>query len=173
MRSSKDGSTGRTPSPDNAFLPDFLARLGERDEPALSAEADVAGPWRVEKVTTYRVVRLGERVHPEGRPTAAFGDRFHALLTAAVLPGTGRDPLFHLQKDPGPDGYALYAGPELLGHLAVFDEKLVDALHVVACLLRSPESLATLLEAAGSVVLQRVGAILEGRVGLGGGFGEE
>jgi hypothetical protein len=42
---------------------------------------------------------------------------------------------------------------------------LVEALHVLGCLLRSPDALANLLEAAGGVALERAGAVLVGRVG--------
>jgi hypothetical protein len=41
---------------------------------------------------------------------------------------------------------------------------LIEALHVVEGLLRSPEALAGLLEAAEQVALERVGAILDERV---------
>ena len=156
-----------TPRPSNIFLRDFLDRLGRRNEPPAATEAAVAGPWNVEAVhlTYYAVYRSGESFAQGHRPFAVFTDRTPALLTAALLPGTGRDPLFHLQKEAGPSGYAVEAGGEVIGHLTVFDDKVVDALHVVECLLRSPEALANLLEAAGGVVLERAGAVLGGRVG--------
>jgi hypothetical protein len=163
MQGSKDGSTRQF---GNVFLTDFLARLRERNEPSPVAEADVAGPWTVEefRFTWYGVYRRGESSTRGHLPTAVFADSSLALLAAAALPGTGRDALFHLQKDPTPDGYALESGGEVIAHLAHFDEKLVDALHTLECLLRSPEALANLLEAAGSVALERAGAILGGRL---------
>lgn len=45
MRSSKHRST-----PSNAFSSSFLAQIGERDEPPTVGEADVAGPWFIEKI---------------------------------------------------------------------------------------------------------------------------
>jgi hypothetical protein len=45
----------------------------------------------------------------------------------------------------------------------MFDERLVDALHVVEMVVRSPLSLANLLEGAGSLALERAGAILDER----------
>jgi hypothetical protein len=164
MQGSKDGSTRQI---GNAFLKDFLARLRERNEPSSAAEADVAGPWDVEefRFTWYGVHRRGESSARGHLPAAVFADHSLALIAAAALPGTGRDALFHLQKDPTPDGYAVESGGEVIAHLAHFDEKLVGALHVLECLLRSPDALANLLEAAGSVALERAGAILEGRVG--------
>lgn len=44
------GSGHCNPSSPNAFSPSFLQRLGERDEPHMAGEADLAGPWRVEEI---------------------------------------------------------------------------------------------------------------------------
>ncbi|HEV8580206.1 MAG TPA: hypothetical protein VGX68_14135 [Thermoanaerobaculia bacterium] len=57
-----------------------------------------------------------------------FPDRWLALLAAAVLPGTGRDPLLHLKKEADAEGYrvALDDGA-LVGHFEVFDETLLEA----------------------------------------------
>jgi len=53
----------------------------------------------------------------------------------------------------------------VVGHLELFDQNLLEALHVVESLLRSPEALAGLLEAAGQIALERAGAILDERIG--------
>lgn len=50
------------------------------------------------------------------------------------------------------------------GHLRDFDEDLAAALHVVEAIVRSPVSLARLLEAAGFVALEQAGRILAGSV---------
>jgi hypothetical protein len=88
---------------------------------------------------------------------------------AAILPGTGRDLLFRIEKDPDADGgYPLILpgpdGGEVVGRLQLFDEAAVDAINTVARLLQAPESLAYLLEAAGAVALERCGAILDERM---------
>ncbi|HYQ84037.1 MAG TPA: hypothetical protein VEP28_08545 [Rubrobacter sp.] len=157
----------------NVFTTRFLALLGERDEPPTAGDADVAGPWRIEAVDWrgnrgFGLFRLGESLARGFAPLAVFPSRWLALLTAAVLPGTGRDPLLRIDKQPDADGvYPLLLpglqGEEVAGQLRVFDEHLVDALNVVAHLLQSPESLAWLLEAAGAVALERCGAILDER----------
>lgn len=66
----------------------------------------------------------------------------------------------------GPEGFAVEAGHggEVVGHLELFDPNLIEALHVAEGLLRSPETLAVLLEAAGQVALERAGAILDERI---------
>jgi len=162
MRSSDDRST---PLP-NAFRPEFLKRIGERDEPLTAGEADVAGPWLVEEIpgAGFGLFRSGEGQRRAFRPVAVFRDRAHALLAAAVLPGTGRDAAFRLGMEAELAGYPLRdPASATAGHLHLFDESLTDALHVVETLVRSPEALANLLEAAGSLALERAGAILDAR----------
>jgi hypothetical protein len=79
------------------------------------------------------------------------------------LPGPAA-PVFKepfLASDSTPAG----AGAESrLDHLELFDERLIEALHAVACVARSPEALANVLEASGQVALERAGAILDERV---------
>jgi hypothetical protein len=162
MRSSDDRST----PVHNAFHPDFLHRIGERDEPLTGGEADVAGPWLVEEIpgAGFGLFRSGEGKKRAFRPAAVFRDRAHALLAAAVLPGTGRDAAFRLGTEAELAGYPLrIPGGEIAGHLHLFDEALAAALHVVEALVRSPEALANLLEAAGGLALERAGAILDKR----------
>ena len=50
----------------------------------------------------------------------------------------------------------------------LFDEKLVDAMNVAIHLLRAPESLANVLDAAGLSPLERCGAILDERAAARG-----
>jgi len=156
-----------TPSLPNAFSSSFLQRILERDEPPTGAEADVAGPWRIEEVPGrgFGLFRAGESAARGFQPAAVFPDRWLALIAAAVLPGTGRDPLLVLQADADAQGYrvALDDGA-VVGRFQLFDENLRDGMNIAVSLLRSPESLAWLLEAAGPLALERCGAILDERV---------
>jgi hypothetical protein len=119
---------------------------------------------------------------------AVFPSRWLALLMAGILPGTGKDPLLLLSKQPdahgaypvtlagssdgGDGGDGRNGGHRLpVGFLQLFDEKSIDALNVVVHLLQSPESLAYVLEAAGQVTLERCGAILDERVAAEGASG--
>lgn len=54
--------------------------------------------------------------------------------------------------------------PNGVGHLELSDERLLDGLRCGESLLRSPQSLPDLLEAAGQVAPERAGAILDARV---------
>jgi hypothetical protein len=159
----------------NAFNSLFLRRLGERDEPPTAGEADVAGPWRIEMIPGhgFGLFRIGESLARGHAPVAVFPSRWLALLAAAVLPGTGRDPLLRLDKEADADGvYPLILpgleGEEVVGRLQLFDEGLVDGLNIAIHLLQAPESLAWLLEAAGAVTLERCGAILDERTAAEG-----
>jgi hypothetical protein len=163
MRSSRHS----IPASPNAFSASFLQRIAQRDEPPSAGEADVAGPWHVEEVPGgFGLFRLGESRERGFEPYAVFRDRGLALLAAAVLPGTGRDRTFLLGKEASAEGYAVTDGPTgaAVGHVALFDESLVDALNVATAVVRLPGSLAALLEAAGQVSLERAGAILDDKV---------
>src|SRR5829696_5973609 len=126
---------------------------------------------------------------PGGEDSRLAG-RWLALVCAAILPGTGRDPLLILSRQPDAHGaypVALAAGGSdggggdddgnggggPVGFFPLFDERAVDAMNVLAHLLRAPESLAFVLEAAGSVALERCGAILDERVAVDGAAGSE
>lgn len=157
------------PTPSNAFRRRFLRRFDERDEPVTALEADMAGPWSVVPLPGegFGLFRAGEHPSRGFGPTAVFPDRSLALLAAAILPGTGRDPLLALNGNPDPVSgrYSLRLDDgTIAGHSEHFEEDLVDALNVAVGLVRSPHSLALLLEAAGPIAVARCGAILDERV---------
>jgi hypothetical protein len=157
--------------PSNVFTGDFLSRFDEEDEPPTASEAAVAGVGPVFPVPEgYAVYLPGESAERGHLPVAVFKERWQALLASAVLPGTGRDPLVRLKKDAVAGGYPLVGGldadgeVEVVGHLRIFDESLAAALHAAEALVRSPECLAALLQAAGKVTLERAGTLLDLRV---------
>lgn len=159
MRSKRDRSILL---PTNAFEETFLAAIDQVDEPVTAAEAEAAGPWVLLAMPggEWGVFRRGQSAERDA-PVASFRRRETALLAAAVLPGTGRDPRYRLALEPDARGYALTipVGEEA-GHTRLFDENLRDALHVAECLVRNPEALARLLEAAGGVALRETGRLL-------------
>ena len=129
----------------------------------------MAGPWSVLPVPGlgFGLFRAGESPSRGFRPVAVFPDRFLALLAAAALPGTGREPLLSLSRDPDPDGlgYAVRLDDgTIVGHLAQYDDALLDSMNALAGIVRLPVSLAFVLEAAGAIALERCGAILEEQV---------
>jgi hypothetical protein len=98
----------------NAFTVEFLQRLDESGEPDGAHEADVAGPWAVRPVlyrggTGFALLREWESLEAGDVPYAVFSRREVALLAAAVLPATGREPLFRLDTEPDAEGFPLLA----------------------------------------------------------------
>jgi hypothetical protein len=160
-----------TPPPSrNAFSEEFLRRFEEEDEPPSAAEADVTGPWEVEPTATadgreaFGVWRLGERPQWGDVPAGLFRDRSAAELAAAVRPFVGRDPFYELGRDRLNGGFPLLRQGEAVGWIDLFDEDWAFGLNVLERFTRSPEALASLLEAAGPLALERAGRILRARV---------
>jgi hypothetical protein len=154
----------------------FLARLDELDEPPTASQAELAGPWRVDPLPEeagggFGLFREGEsleRLRPASQPFARFESVGTARLVAALLPGLARDASYRFLEERQARGWAIQsreAWGEVVGHVAVFEPALIAALHVADGLMRSPASLATLLEACGKVTLERAGVILAERVG--------
>ena len=97
----------------NAFTADFLSRMDEIAEPDGAHEADVAGPWVIVPVgqrggAGFAVLREWESLEDGDLPYAVFRRRETALLAAALLPATGREPLYRLATDPDPAGFPLW-----------------------------------------------------------------
>jgi hypothetical protein len=154
----------------NAFEEEFLRRFRQDDEPASAAEADVAGPWRVDLATTsdgreaFALWRLGERPEWGDAPSALFRTPQTALLAAAIRPFVGRDPFYELGKERWNGGFPLLRQGEAVGWIDLFDEDWAFGINVLERLTRAPEALARLLEAAGPLALERTGRILRHRI---------
>jgi hypothetical protein len=148
-----------TPVP-NAFTPEYLELLEQRDEPVTAAEADVAGPWHLEAypASGWAVLRQGESLE-SSQPVAIFSKKDAARLAAAVLPSTGRRSRYRLGQDPDALGYPVFDDAQVVGHIEHFHEDLVIALNVVEALVSSPGDLAWLLDAAGGLALNHAGKI--------------
>ena len=161
-------STPSPPTPPNAFDSTFLRRFDERDEPPTASEANMAGPWTIEPVpgVGFALYRAGESRARSFKPVALFIERWLALLAAAVLPGTGRKPLLFLSQEAGAGGSYTVTLKEgrPVGQLGLFDERLVDSMNAVVGVVRAPQGITDLLEAAGAVALERAGALLDQRV---------
>jgi len=188
MQSNPDGSTSGS-TKDNAFDPSFLEDLAERGETASAQDAEMSGPWTVKPMPGKRWGVFRDWEDPDGEgsngaasdasgglqgddPEAVFDHREHALLTAAVLPATGRDPLFKLNPVDRPEGYGVesvwgdrWVGT--VGRVPRFHPEIIDALHVAESIVRSPVSLAHLLEAAGPTALRLAGRILRRKLAEG------
>ena len=165
----------RTTPARNAFAEEFLRLFEQEDEPASAAEADVAGPWEVQRSSTaegreaFGLWRLGERPEWGDVPTGLFRERSTALLAAAVRPFLGRDSFYELGRERWDGGFPLLRQGEAVGWIDLFDEDWAFGVNVLERFTRSPQALAALMEAAGPLALERAGRILRLRVARGEG----
>jgi hypothetical protein len=149
----------------NAFSLEFLGVLRERNEPSTAAEAEMAGPWKLVDLDGQTgICRDWENPRVGDSPYAAFPDRETALLFLTVLPLFSPEITFAGATGEVGEGVRIQKGGEQVGWCQVFNEDLLFAAHLAAALARSPRSLATLLEAAGPLVLEQVGRILREEV---------
>jgi hypothetical protein len=171
MRSSRESSTPSTPTPpalDNAFSPSYLALLRERDDSLTAAEAELAGPWKIEPILSrpgaVALLRVWEDLDLGDPPVAVLWHLETARLLSVLLPAIDREPLFHLEEDAASEGYPLVAvygeqGPQAAGWLDRYEPRWAEGLHLLQAIVRSPWALATLLEAAGPGAEEQVGRI--------------
>jgi len=134
----------------------------QEPEPVTAAEADTAGSAQVAPLPGegFAVLREDESLDEGDPPVAVVEERSVALLLAAALPASGREPTYRLGPVAEARGYPLYAHGRGVGHLAHFDEGLVAVLNGFDSLARAPRNLALVLEAIGGIALLRVGRIL-------------
>ena len=147
------------------FDADFLERIADWPvDGYCETEAAYSGPWHVqERKGEFAVVRDGDE-----RPRGTFKHHETACLVAAVLPAIGSDSLYaerscELLRVIGRDA------PAVAGRLTFDDEDIASALHVAAWFLRSPHSLALLLEAASIDALTTAGRLVAARRAVGSG----
>lgn len=163
-------SSDRQDASANAFNAEFLARLRRRSEPHTSADADLSGPWRLETSGgRVAVLRAWESLAAGDRPEAVLVRPETALLVAVALPTLGREPLFLLGEDARSEGFPLESlfgeqGVQEVGWLRLYNPDLARILHVLESVVRSPVALASLLEAAGPLAIERVGDLLGRRL---------
>ena len=176
MRRPHNGSPS-TPTPPNAFDSDFLEEVQADAEPLTAAEAELAGPWKLEPVPGLAggvaILRVWEELDLGDVPQGVLLHEETAAILAAVLPLVEREPLFHLSETPDPDaplpgGYPVIAtfgeqGPAVCGWLPRYQPEIVTALHLIEALLRAPGNLAQVLRAAGHGALAQVGRCLVAR----------
>lgn len=155
----------------SAGLLTLLARSdGEED----TTEAEAAGCRKVAKVGGWwGLFRAWDEPEEGDPPVAVFTERAAALLAAAVWEARARAPLVCMDPTGTPEGFLVWAASptidskadEPLGWVPIFDPHLGQALALAAALVRDPEALATLLEAAGAEAVDQVDRILRRRLG--------
>lgn len=158
----EDGRGGAPAGP-SVLTAEFRRVLDGWDEPrgGAGAEADFAGPWQIRELEGgHGLFRGSEDPALGDAATGVFSDREVALLFAAALPGTGREPIFELGGERAAAGHPVCRGRQVAGHLAFFHPELVAAAQTAAWLARSPQALAALLVAGGPLAIERTARFL-------------
>jgi hypothetical protein len=93
---------------------------------------------------------------------AAFRFREQAYLYAAALEVGARGSVLTVSREPTERGHEviqwdIQGRPEVVGHVAVYDEDVFPAFRNLETLLRAIEPLAQVLDAAGGVILELLG----------------
>jgi hypothetical protein len=133
-------------------------------------EAELGGPWKVEACPRgFAVLREWESLERGDVPESVWVHEELALLAAVALSAVGREPLFQLGEEEGPDGFAVAAvygkkGTQVVGWVRHYHPERIDALHTLEHVARSPAALAREMEAAGPLALEHSGEILGRRM---------
>lgn len=146
----------------NAFSREYLAAVGQRDEPSTAHEADTSEPWELRAVgNRFALFRPWEGFEKGDRPPGLFRFQEIGLLFRLIWPAIGRDRLFTLRTTATADGYPVESSDQaLVAYLREFNPDATFAAHVAGYLLRSPHALALLLWLAGPATQKQVGRIL-------------
>ncbi|HEV2855835.1 MAG TPA: hypothetical protein VHC97_23810 [Thermoanaerobaculia bacterium] len=150
--------------PPNAFSASFLEALRKQDEPFYAEQAELEGPWVIrQKGDQFEIFRSWESAELGYEPEARVNVSEVALILLAALPALGRDRLFK-SRDSRSGRQALVMEDNEVGDLRVFNSDLLTGAHFLACVARSPWSLAALVQAAGPLTMEKVGQILYGKL---------
>jgi hypothetical protein len=160
------------PKSPNAFSPEYLETVRERDDPSTALEAEMAEPWEVREAgSLFGLFHPWESLDRGDSPPGMFYFRETALLFRLIWPALGRDRLFRLSGTLTPEGYPVEAADQVVGYLRSFNPEAIFGVHIGSHFLRSPYSLAVLLWLSGPTAQKEVGRIL-GELAEGGGPAE-
>lgn len=149
------------PKSPNAFSPEYLETVRERDDPSTTLEADTAEPWEVREAgSLFGLFHPWESPERGDTPRGRFYFRETALLFRLIWPALGRDRLFRLSGTLTTEGYPIETADQVVGYLKSFNTEAIFGVHIGSHFLRSPYSLAVLLWLSGPTVQEEVGRIL-------------
>ena len=149
--------------PSNAFNAEYLNALAQRDEPLTASEAEArpAHPVEMEAIPgSETVLKVDETVYRTRQ--GVFRERPLALLAAAVMPAAAHGRIYW-SRPAGEEagvGHEICRYGDVVGHVDLLSDDLLEALNLGDALLRSPDGLAALNEAAGSVALEATGRLM-------------
>jgi hypothetical protein len=153
----------------NAFTPEYLEALREKDETEAGAELESGSPLVLrEGDGKFALFRPWKSFEAGDSPEAVFDDREDALRFLAARGALSRPRLYELGNAEGRrvEGFPLTMAGRESGWLRTFDPDWVFGANLLASTARSPEDLATVVSTAGPERQRELGEIL-GRQGRG------
>lgn len=171
----KGDGRGTSAPPLEVFTSEALERLRLRDEPPTAAEAELSGLWSVRRLGDegwFGMFRLGEAERDE-EPLLETRDHYLALLGAAALAVVTQGSKFRLDEQSRNGRFPLRREGEEVGSARVFLADICEVLDAFEAAIRSPSTLALILEAAGATALERAGRELGMRISMERREGEE
>jgi hypothetical protein len=161
----------------NAFSPEFLQALRERDEPGTSAEVESRPPLVLhesihENGSRFSLFRAWRSFEAGDAPEATFENREDALIFLAARSALSRLPPYQLgtsglgtglgttQGGPPDEGFAVERAGRPAGWLRTFDPEWLLNANVVAAMARSSEDLAMVVVVSGPSRQEEIGEIL-------------
>jgi hypothetical protein len=162
----------------NAFTPEYLEALRERDETEAGAELESGSPLVLrEGDGKFALFRPWKSFEAGDSPEAVFDDREDALRFLAARGALSRPRLYELGSAEGrmADGFPLSKAGRESGRLRTFDPDWVFGANLLASTARSSEDLAAVVSTAGPERQRELGEILgrQGRDAQRGGDAEE
>lgn len=151
----------------NAFTPEFLEALRERDETEAGAELESRSPLVLrERGGMFALFRPWKSFEAGDSPEAVFNDREDALRFLAARGAQSRPRLYEIENAEGgmADGFPLTKAGQESGWLRTFDPDWVFGANLLASTARSSEDLAAVVSTAGPERQRELGEIL-GRQG--------
>lgn len=148
--------------PLNAFAPEYLAALREREEPE-GAEGERLGRLVLREAGgRFGLFKPWQSYEQGDAPEAEFENREDALLFLAARGALERMPVFEMPPEGGSaeGGFTVEKDGRAAGRIRIFSPTWVYAAHVLASVGQSPEDLASMMTVAGPSRQTEVGEIL-------------
>jgi hypothetical protein len=158
-------------APLNAFTPEFLRALRERDEPETSS-AEVEGETSLvlrESEGRFALFRSWRRSESGDEPEATFETREDAMIFLAARGALTRPRRYELSTSPEGGRFKVATGGHPEGWLRMFDSDWVFSANALAAVLRSSGDLAWVVVLSGPSRMEEVGEILAREILAGDG----
>jgi hypothetical protein len=148
-------------APLNAFTPEFLRVLRERDEPETSMESEEETSLVLREAEgRFALFRNWRRFEAGDEPEATFETREDALIFLVARGALTRRRRYELSTSQEGGRFKVAVEGRPAGWLRTFDSDWVFSANALAAVLRSSENLARVVALSGPLRMEEVGEIL-------------